>query len=338
MSIELLEDIVKKTLAVAKKGCNYTFQGGEPTLVGLSFYKKLIEFQNKYNVNKIKISNAIQTNGIVIDDDWARFFAENDFLVGISLDGNKELHDSWRTDSSGRGTFIQVMRAIRLFEKHKVKFNILTVVNKFTARHVRKVYNFFKENDFRYLQFIPCLDPFGDEPGKQEYSLEADRYTYFLKNLFDLWYDDIIKGKDISIRYFDNIVGMFMGLQPEACGMLGFCQANFVVEADGGVYPCDFYVTDDWYMGNIKDSDLEDLRKSASARRFIETSLQPDPECRSCHFGSLCRGGCRRNRDFMGNGNPGHNYYCSSFKDFFAYTVERFRHIAKIYGSSNYIQ
>jgi uncharacterized protein len=297
----------------------------------LDFYKKLIEFEKKYNTKKVKIQNALQTNGKIIDENWAKFLAENKFLVGISLDGPKDIHDANRIDAKGKGTFNNVMNATKLFNKYKVEYNILFVVNGYVARHANKVYDFFKKNNFKYLQFIPCLDELNEQHGSNEFSLIPDRFTYFLKSLFDLWYEDIMKGNIVSIRYFDNLVGTLMGYRPEACGMSGQCQCQFVVEANGGVYPCDFYVLDEWLLGNIKDNGFEELRNSDAGQKFIEQSLPVDPACRECKWFSLCRGGCRRDREPFLDGKPGVNYYCSSYREFFDYSEKRFWQVAAMF-------
>ena len=157
MPISLLEKIVKKALSEAEEMCTFSFQGGEPTLVGLEFYKKLIEFQTKHNKSNIKIENSIQTNGMLIDEDWAAFLAESDFLVGISLDGSQSIHDMHRQDADGNGSYSRVMKTIRLFDKYSVKYNILCVVTNHAARHADKIYNFYKKNNFCFSQFIHAL-------------------------------------------------------------------------------------------------------------------------------------------------------------------------------------
>ena len=278
MDIETLEILVRKTMEYADYGCSFVFQGGEPTLAGLDFFRSLVEFQKKYNKKNVYISNAIQTNGMVIDEEWARFLAENKFLVGLSLDGPKDIHDSYRAGPNGKGSFIRIMETVNHFNKYKVEYNILSVVTAHSARHINKIYNFFKKHGFRYLQFIPCLDPLGEHPGGYEHSLTPERYAYFLKTLFDRWYNDILQGNMISIRYFDNIVGMAMGYRPESCGMSGVCTCQFVVEANGGVYPCDFYVIDEWYLGNLEHSSFEEIWNSETTGRFIEVSKYVDPK------------------------------------------------------------
>lgn len=330
MKISTLEQLVKKSFDYAEISCCFAFQGGEPTMAGLDFYRKLIEYQKKYNTKHIKVLNAIQTNGLLIDEKWGKFLSENNFLTGISLDGPKDIHDMNRVTHEGKGSFSQAMHAIDLFKKHGVEFNILTVVNSQTSRHVMKIYNFFKKQGFKYLQFIPCLDPLNEEPGGHEYSLTPQRYIYFLKSLFDLWYSDIMKGEYISIRYFDNLVSMMMGHPPESCGMSGICNLSFVIEGDGSTYPCDFYVLDEWCLGNIFEDSFDNIMNSKNANEFINSSKHVAQQCKNCPHFVLCRGGCRRNREpFIGD-LPALNYFCQSFKEFFSYATPRLRQIANI--------
>lgn len=274
----------------------------------------------------------MQTNGVVINDEWAKFFAANNFLVGLSLDGYKEIHDANRFDVKNKGSFVKVMRTVRLFDKYKVEYNILSVVNAYVARHINKIYNFFGKNNFKYLQFIPCLDPLSEKPGAYNYSLTPERYTKFLKNLFDLWHNDLIDGNMVSIRNFDNYINMFAGHMPEACGMTGECQCQFVIEGDGGVYPCDFYVIDKWYLGNIKELGLSELRDCGRTKHFIELSQYVDPKCNACRWSNLCRGGCRRTREPSEEGNLVLNYFCPSYMEFFDYAAERMQQLAKMFA------
>jgi uncharacterized protein len=337
MKVDTLEKLVQRAFDYAENAVTFAFQGGEPTLAGLDFYKNLIEFERKYNKKNIQVNNAIQTNGMVIDDKWAKFLADNKFLVGLSLDGPKEIHDTNRTDSKGKGSFNKVMNTVQIFDKYNVEYNILFVVNAFVARHISKIYNFFRKHNFGYIQFIPCQDPLNEKPGQHAYSLTPERYAEFLKKLFDLWYGDFIKRNMVSVRMFDNYVGMLMGYKAEACGMLGECMCQFVVEADGGVYPCDFYVIDEWYLGNLLDSGLAELRESESAQHFIETSRSVDLKCKECKWFGMCRGGCRRTREPFEHGKPVLNYHCASYMEFFEYAFPRMKKMAQILSKDNYL-
>jgi len=324
MSLETLETIVRKALAFADGSCAFLFQGGEPTLAGQPFYEALIACQKRYNTKRVAISNSIQTNGMRIDQKWAEFLAEHDFLVGLSLDGPEAPHDQTRCGSFGRA-----MQAASLLRQAGARFNILCVVSRANAAQGKQVYRFFKENGFRHLQFIPCLDPMDVRRGSLPWSLTPKSYLAFLKTTFDLWHRDCMDGSAPSIRYFDNLLGMVMGRPPEACGMSGVCGCQFVTEADGSVYPCDFYVSDERNIGNILDHGFEDMRFSSACERFIEDSLRLHQDCRHCQWLSFCRGGCRRDREPPGGKNAGKNYFCETYRAFFAYALPRLRQLAE---------
>jgi uncharacterized protein len=334
MSEDTLEELVKRTFEYGEKFVGFAFQGGEPTLVGLGFYKKLIELQRKYNVKKIKVNNSIQTNGILINKEWAKFLSENNFLVGLSLDGPADIQNLNRIDLQGKGSFSRVAKSIEIFNKYSVEYNILCTVTKSVAKHIEKIYRYYTKSGFKYLQFIPCLDELGGKPGENHYSLKPNDYKEFLKKLFDLWYRDFIEGKGVSIRMFDNIVQMLLGYPPESCDMNGCCSVNIVIEADGSVYPCDFYVLNKWKLGNVLNDNLKELITSEKGRNFVGISKGMSNNCSLCEYVSICRGGCRRYYEPIENGNSGKNYFCSAYKGFYKHTLHRFYHVANIVFSS----
>ncbi len=328
MRADTLESLVKKALAYADGVCTFAFQGGEPTLAGIAFFEKLIEFENKYNTKKVSINHAIQTNGYLINDRFAKFFASHNFLVGLSVDGSRDIHNSLRVDAEGKGTFDKVMRAAKLFDKYHVEYNILCVVTNFIARHGSQVYSFFKKNNFRFLQFIQCLDGFDGE--KYAYSLTPQRYAAFLKNTFDYYYNDFLNGDYISIRMFDNYVTMLAGGRAECCGMSGVCSCNPIVEGDGSVYPCDFYVIDKYKIGNVADDSFEAMFNSDAAKTFVEESRYIALKCRTCKWLNICRGGCRRLREPFEDGKPVLNQFCESYYEFFEYAYDRMCRMARV--------
>ncbi len=330
MADDTLETVLQKGLSYAERECTVAFQGGEPTLIGLDFFRRAVAHQKKYNVNRVRIHNAIQTNGLGLDGEWVDFLRENRFLVGISLDGVKDTHDANRLDPRGEGTFNRVMQAIQILESRHVEYNVLTVVNKQTAARVNRIYNFYKRNHLQYLQFIPCLDPFGDVPGGEPYSLTPEDYGVFLCALFDLWYRDVQAGGAVSIRQFENYVEMLLGYPPEACGMSGVCGMQHVIEADGSVYPCDFYVLDAYRLGNLRETGFEEINAQRRALGFIEASSSVDPKCRACRFFPLCRGGCRRHRPVQPDGALGLNIFCRSYEMFFAHAERHLTDLANI--------
>lgn len=335
MSEETLESIVKKGLEYADDGCAFAFQGGEPTLVGLGFYKRFTEFEKQYNIHNVKISNSIQTNGTLIDEDWARFLHDNNFLVGLSLDGDSKVHNLHRTSPEGKGSFNRVMKTAKLFDSLNVKYNILTVVTSNTSRRAERIYNFFKRNRFGYIQFINCLDPLGEEPGRQSYSLKPHYLERFLKSLFDLWYNDLINGEYVSIRYFDNLVRILLGQSAEACNMNGICTCNCVIESDGSMYPCDFYMLDEWRLGSIITDSIDEILQNNKAKEFILSSAKKNQTCTDCRWNFLCRGGCRRERVVLNNNELGENYFCSAYSSFFDYSYERLTHAAQIAAANS---
>lgn len=330
MSYETLEIIVKKAFEYTDNMVGFAFQGGEPTLAGLDFYKNLISLQEKYNIKRIRVNNSIQTNGMLIDDKWAEFLAKSNFLVGLSLDGPKEIHDLNRIDINGIGSYKKIEETIESFNKYKIEYNILSVVTKSVARHIEKIYKYYSKSGFDYLQFIPCLDELGEEAGNNLYSLTPELYGEFLKKLFDLWYADINSGKRKSIRMFDNILQILLGMHPESCDMSGYCSANLVVEADGSCYPCDFYVLDKWKMGNIREGDIKDLLQGGKAKEFVNSAARLPNDCEICEFISLCRGGCRRHYEPVDKKYLGKNYFCLAYKEFYKYTITRFQEVARL--------
>jgi len=322
MYLDTLEALVRRAFDEAEGQISFAFQGGEPTLAGLDFYRAFIALVKQYDRKRAKISFAIQTNGTLLDAEWAAFLRENKFLVGLSMDGYKELHDANRVDARHDGTFRTVANAAALLTKEKVDFNILCVVNRLTARHVDRLYSFFKKSGYRWLQFIPCIDDFGTERGGSKHSLTPALYEDFLKSLFDRWYADFMANEAVSIRHFDNWIPMLLGHPAESCGMNGVCTSYFVVEADGGVYPCDFYVLDEWRLGNVHTDTFADLRAGALATRFIQESTPVHEQCQKCEYYRLCRGGCKRDRV------SGLHFLCEAHKGFFRYVLPRMEMIA----------
>ena len=327
MSDVVMERLICRALEESERGCSFAFQGGEPTLAGLDFFRRFVETVRAHNQRNLPVQYAIQTNGLLIDDEWAAFFARERFLVGVSLDGDRETHNAARVTAQDKGTFDAVLRSIDRLRRAGVDFNILCVVTSYTARHAERLYRFFRRQGFDYLQFIPCLDSLEEERGGYFWSLTPERYASFLTRTFDLWYAEMAAGKRVSVRNFDNWLGILLGQPPENCAMSGRCAAYFVVEADGSVYPCDFYVTDAWRLGNLANQSLEQLRNSPTAMHFEAQSTVP-ADCRACQWYPLCRGGCRRDRE-LPDGRVEANVFCSAYQTFFAHAAGRLQQLAQ---------
>lgn len=331
MSRETLEAVVRKTLQTATDRCLFGFQGGEPTLAGLSFYRELDALVKKYNTRNLEVSYTLQTNGYAVDDAWARFFAERRYLIGLSLDGPKNIHDRYRVDAAGNGTYDRVMHAAQLLRQYGAQFNILCVVTGLSARNIPNIYNFYKKRGLDFQQYIPCLEPIGEIGGGNPYSLSSAQYGAFLRQLFDLWYKDCMDGNYRYNRTFENWVAIARGYRPESCGMVGECLPQLVVEADGTVYPCDFYAMDGYALGNLNVDSFGEIERRRRELKFIEQSRYIDEDCRKCRWLKLCRGGCRRNREPFVDGHPAKNVFCGAYMSFFNYAAERIFKLAREY-------
>lgn len=333
MTYETLEILVREAIAYADNYLVFAFQGGEPTLAGLSFFRKAVALQQQYNDKGLIIENTIQTNGLLFDEEWAEFLAENKFLVGLSLDGPKKVHDRYRKDMIGGGTFEKVINTVKLLGRFNVDYNIVSVVTREVTKQAAYLYKFYRRNNFRFVQLIPCIDEtvrynMGD--GWQGYAINSEDYGKFLNEIFDLWYDDFINGNgmNMDIRMFSNLAQMAAGYPAEQCGMDGRCNCYFVVEGNGNVYPCDFYCMDTWKLGTVAEG-FARLGKKTKAREFVKESFRVEPDCKSCKYFALCRGGCRRWRE-DGTDRLGINVLCSAYKIFFEHTWERLHKLGKI--------
>ncbi|MDO5732402.1 MAG: SPASM domain-containing protein [Eubacteriales bacterium] len=304
---------------------NLTFQGGEPTLRGLDFYRQVVSYVKEKSPASMRVNYAIQSNASLIDRAWARFLRDEEFLVGISLDGPPAIHDRYRRSHTGQASFEAVWSGIEALRAEQVSFNILTVVHRDLAVAIDEVYAFYREAGFEYQQYIACLDPIGDR-GAAAWSLSPEVYGDFLIRLFDLWFDELCAGHYRSIGFFDQLILLLRGQLPTVCGMLGVCTAQYVIEADASVYPCDFYCSDAYLLGSIHDG-LERLDERRRALQFLESSYALPPKCQRCRYLQVCRGQCRRQRD--DGAELGLNYFCRAYQRFFDACFERLLLCAK---------
>ena len=330
MSEQTLKNVILKTMLQTEHHISFAFQGGEPTLRGLDFFRRVVEYQKQYGRSGLSVTNALQTNGYALDEEWCRFFRENRFLIGVSVDGTPQIHDALRhSRSTGDGTFDRVFRSIGLLERHGVDFNILTVVTEHTARNIRQIYDFYKKQGWNYQQYIECLDPLGEPFGSREYSLTPETFGIFLTELFELWYEDCLRGRQPYIRKFENYVGILAGYQPEACEQRGVCGQQLVVEADGSAYPCDFYMLDEYRLGNFNTERLPAMAEKRLELGFVARSAKISAQCRECPYYSLCRSGCHRSRQYLAEEDTYRNHFCQGYRYFFDRCLPRMQEIAK---------
>ena len=317
MDEETAEILIQKALLFADgNNVAFAFQGGEPTLAGLDYFRFFVDRVNAHNKKHSRIFYSIQTNGTVIDDTWTEFFNENNFLVGLSLDGDFE-GNKFRKKVSGQNSFYKILTAAELLKKHNVDFNIITVLTGYCAENGERIYRFFRSKGFKYLQFIPCLRPFGSDE-KSELYMTDEQYADFLIRVFNLYVKDYVRHEYISIRQFDNWVRLYLGQPCEQCGMAGHCSHQYVCEANGTIYHCEFYCTDEYFLGNIKETDFFTMEGSDTAKNFIRESLKVPERCKKCNVYGICRGGgCKRTQLSED--------YCRAYKRFFNSCLPLFR-------------
>ncbi|MFC0232873.1 radical SAM/SPASM domain-containing protein [Vagococcus entomophilus] len=271
---------------------DFTFQGGEPTLAGLSYYKYLVNKLNQQS-KKITISYAIQTNGLVIDDKWCEFLKKNNFLVGLSIDGPAIFHNLGRVDWKQKGTYHRVKKTKELLDKYEISYNVLTVLTKQMALEPDEIMSFLRNENIKYVQFIPCLDALSKE-SQHKYGLSPELFADFYTRIYQLWLEELKSQKYISIKLFDDLFHFLVNREISACGINGKCQTQYVIEGDGGVYPCDFYVLDDYKLGNIKENTLKELFDQPINFKFNCEGRKVKKQCRNCPYQNVCGGGCKR--------------------------------------------
>lgn len=294
MKPDIMKILIDKSLeALDPDGqVTYAFQGGEPTVAGLNFFKDFVAYVQTKAKSTQKIQYALQTNGYILNEEWAAFFHEHHFLIGVSLDGYKENHDFFRINGNNEGTFKQVMSAVEILKSKKVEFNILTVLSKQLAKHPEKLYKFYQKYDIDYIQLIPCLAGFDEMDAK--FALTPELFSSFYKRFFDLWVSEWQNGHYRSVGLFDNLLMMLNDLPPITCGLLGQCSLQLVVESDGSVYPCDFYVLDEYKGGSIVGDELLKIMNSTKMLAFLQEPRKLTDTCSQCRFMRICHGNCKR--------------------------------------------
>lgn len=326
MSDKVLERLVKDYLELRFPVSCFSWQGGEPTLMGLDFYKKVVELQKKYGGGGQEVGNALQTNAILLDDEWCRFLHDSRFLIGISIDGPRELHDYYRLDHAGSDTFDKVMRAIQTCKKYKVEFNSLTLLNDKNVGHPDELFDFFIENGIRYLQFIPCVETDPAAGWITDFSITPQQYGQFLCRLFDRWYEH--GPQKLSIRNFDSILSYCAAGRHTICTFDKQCSQYIVVEYTGDCFPCDFFVKPKSRLGSILKTPLKELAAGNKKRAFARAKQNLSNKCLVCRHLDVCRGGCMKDRAALNDRESSESYFCRSYKRFFDYAMPKFKQLA----------
>jgi uncharacterized protein len=324
MSENLLEEYTRQYIEAQRvPEVTFAWQGGEPTLMGMEFFEMAVRYQQKHKKSGMRIFNSFQTNGVLLDDAWCTFFKANDFLIGLSVDGPRDLHDAYRVDKGGQPTFERVMRGCGFLEKHGVDYNILCTVHAANGDHGLEIYKFFRDElKVNFVQFIPIVER-ANETGFQEgssvteRSVTAEQYGQFLIDIFDEWVQHDV-GR-VYVQIFDVALAAWSGQRPGLCIFEETCGAALALEHNGDVYSCDHFVEPNYRLGNLQFVPLADLVGSKQQWEFGQAKKSTLPQyCRNCEVRFVCNGGCPKDRfTHTPDGEPGLNYLCAGFRAFF---------------------
>lgn len=338
MTDATLEEYIKSYIeSQSMDSVSFVWHGGEALLRNIDFYRRAMALQRRYAGHR-HIDNALQTNGTLLNDEWCRFLRDNNWLVGISIDGPAQYHDAYRRDHADKPTHNRVMRGIQMLRRYGVDWNAMAVVNDVNGIDPDGFYDFFRSIDCQYIQFTPIVELDAEGHVTPE-SVSPQVWGAFLCRLFDRWYDGGDVGK-VFIQLFEAVLAGYLGLQPAVCSLAETCGHAGVIEHNGDIYCCDHFVYPEYYLGNIHTHSIAELMMSSKQQAFGDAKRDALPgRCRSCQYLRLCHGECPKNR-FTATGSDadgattyartptGINYLCDGYRMFFAHTETRFRHLA----------
>jgi len=315
MTRDVAECFVQKALGLGAVRNTFCWQGGEPTLAGVDFYRAVAAAQKRHARSYQIVENSIQSNGVLLDEEWCRFLKDERFLVGLSLDGPADVHDRYRCFADGSGSYALVMAAADRLRRHAVPFNILTLLTAANVERVDDLYAHMRANRFSYLQFIPCLeiDPVSRRP--QAYSISAGQLGGFYCRLFDLWMADGFPY--VSVRLFEDILIFMLDGLHTSCSWQSGCRSYLLVEHNGDCFPCDFYVRQRWKLGNLTAEGLGPILGSPLLAEFARRKAALPETCRSCAWLNFCNGDCPRYRPFPEDGSDGRSLFCDAWQMLF---------------------
>ena len=331
MADDVLERYVQQYIEAQPIGVEevgFAWQGGEPTLMGVDFFRRVVAFQKKHARSGLRVTNSLQTNAMLLDDEWCTFLRDEGFLLGISIDGPTERHDRYRLDLEGRGTFKQVMKGLEAVKRNKVEFNALTVVQNDNGDHGASIYRFLKEIGAQFIQLIPIVEHLGE--GKiSSRTVGPEQWGRFLNAVWDAWIEDDIG--TVYVQHFDMMLGITLGYPATMCVHARTCGRALAVEHNGDLYNCDHFVTPEHLLGNITKLRLAVLVDGPQQTKFGQDKLDTLPRyCRECEFLKSCYGGCPAHRiKLTPDGEPGLNHLCEGYKLFYAHTRPTLRAMAK---------
>lgn len=325
MSSKVLRELISQFMVLSWDRASFSWQGGEPTLAGLGFYQKAVEYQSLFGVPGQLVENSLQTNGTLIDEKWATFLSRYNFLVGVSLDGPPEFHDCYRRDRSGNPSYNKVRTGIEWLRRFNVEFNILVLLNQRNIGHPSELYHFFVNQGFRHLQFIPCVEKDPEARGIATYSITAEQYGRFLCEVFDQWTASGVP--EIYVRDFEETLIYYVTGKTPSCIFGRECGRYVVVEYNGDVYACDFFVEPRWFLGNLMAQPLEEILRSDRFIEFKERKRKLALKCGRCRWLRYCNAGCPKHWVQL---ELNQNYFCSAHKIFFEHSHRKYLELKKL--------
>lgn len=339
MDDKLLEETIRQYIETNESDeINFCWHGGEPLFAGLNFYKKAIDFQQKY-ANGKQISNSLQTNGTLVNDDWAKFFNDNQFLIGVSIDGPKEIHDAFRKDTRGNDSWESTVRGIEKLYRNNVEYNTLSTINHYSENKGLEIYQFLKKCGSNYMQFLPVVEhinrrtrriasPFDTESELAQWSVKPTAFGEFMCDIFDEWVKHDVG--QIFVQLFDATLAKYIGASPGICIFDDTCGDNLIIEHNGDIYVCDHFVYQEFKLGNLKQNSMDEILNSKARLDFkMGKRRNLSQECLDCKFYFACTGECPKHRF-----QNGKNALCEGYKMFYEHTEPYFKFMASELNAS----
>ncbi len=330
MSDEVLQEFIRQYMSMSGRQVSFAWQGGEPTLMGLEFFRRVVYYQQKFGRSGQMVSNSLQTNAILLDDDWCQFLAEYKFLVGISIDGPADVHDRFRIYPSGTGSHEPVIAALHRLQQHGVEHNVLAMVTPANIDQPEQIYEYLTEElGLEYLQFIPLVEKDPASGKLADFSIDPHAYGEFLCRVFDLWAREA--EPQVHVRMFDDLLTLHAGMEAPSCLLRELCGTYVVIEHNGDVYCCDFFVEPQWKLGNLMQTPLTKLVESKTFARFARRKSELGHKCRECEWLRFCWGGCPKHRLVYADDPSVPSYFCAGYRQLFAHSQEQLERRARRY-------
>jgi uncharacterized protein len=324
----VLEQTISSFMSLDMPCYNFGWQGGEPTLMGLDFYKKAVALMQRFGAGSKQVANGFQTNGILLDDAWCSFLRQYNFLVGVSIDGPENIHNANRVYLTGAGSHHDVMRGLTALRRNDVEYNVLTLVSSSNESQPLDIYHYLRDDlNIKFHQYIECVE-FGNDGKIMPFSVSPEKWGEFLCKIFDEWYQH--DTQLISIRLFDSIIARIIDGTTNVCSLAENCCQYFVIEHDGSIFPCDFFVQPEWCLGKVDTVNWKKLQEIPLYQKFGKQKSIVSEQCSTCCYYRLCAGCCQKNRFGCGDKSSELSILCAGWKLFYEHTLVRFKELAQL--------